>query len=188
VGRRRTRTRRTTLVLLFVVAALAGGAYVVLRDPGPQGAGATDRADRADRTPTAAPSDTSTAPVATPRPRRGVPTLAGRQNGQVTGIEVQKAGSCTPGALCPVTVTVHLRPASTTQAVVWRTGAARLCQKGITWSPPISVTAQPGWTSVYASSSVAVPPGRSLALVALTTAPARAQSPPVPVSGSSPGC
>ena len=31
------------------------------------------------------------------------------------------------------------------------------------------MTAQPGWTTVYASSSVAVPQGRSLALVALTT-------------------
>ena len=84
---------------------------------------------------------------------------------------MQKAGSCTPGALCPVTVTVHVRPAATTRAVTWKVGAARSCRSGITWSPPTSVTAQPGWTTVYASSSVPVPRGRSLALVALTTAP-----------------
>ena len=83
--------------------------------------------------------------------------------------EVQKAGTCTPGAPCPVTVTVRLRPAATTQPVTWKVGAARSCRSGITWSPPISVTAQPGWTTVYASSSVPVPQGRSLALVALTT-------------------
>ena len=87
-----------------------------------------------------------------------------------------------------MTVTVHLRPAATTQSVTWRVGAARLCRSGIAWSPPVAMTAQPGWTTVYASSSVRVPPGRSLALVALTTAPARAQSPPVPVTGSSLGC
>ena len=67
-------------------------------------------------------------------------------------------------------------------------GAARLCKRGITWSAPTTVTAQAGWTTVYASSSVRVPKGRSLALIALTTTPARAQSRPVPVTGSSLRC
>jgi hypothetical protein len=67
-------------------------------------------------------------------------------------------------------------------------GTVRSCRSGITWSPPTSVTAQPGWTTVYASSSVPVPRGRSLALVALSSAPARAQSPPVPVAGSVQRC
>ena len=53
---------------------------------------------------------------------------------------------------------------------------------------PTTVTAQAGWTTVYASSSVRVPKGRSLALIALTTTPARAQSPPVPVAGASLHC
>ncbi|KRF30307.1 hypothetical protein ASG94_20080 [Nocardioides sp. Soil805] len=187
VGRRRARTRRTTLVLLFLAAALAGSAYVVLRDPDSGGTGASARDDRPTTT---APSGSSGKPAEKPRPRprQDVGALAGRQAGQVTGVEVQKVGSCTPGSPCPVTVTVHLRPAATTQSVSWRVGAARLCRSGITWSQPVAMTAQPGWTTVYASSSVAVPPGRSLALVALTTAPARAQSPPVPLTGSSLGC
>jgi hypothetical protein len=85
-------------------------------------------------------------------------------------------------------VTVHFRPAPTTQPVVWKVGTARSCEGRVTWSPPITVTAQPGWTTVYASSSVPVPQGRALALVALTTTPARAQSPAVPVTGSSLRC
>jgi hypothetical protein len=187
VGRRRARTRRTALVLLFLAAALVGSGYVVMRDPDPGEAGAAARDDRP-TTPAPSGSTGKSAEKPRPRPRQGVQTLAARQAGQVTGVEVQKVSSCTPGAPCPVTVTVHLRPAATTQSVAWRVGAAQLCRSGITWSQPVTMTAQPGWTTVYASSSVVVPPGRSLALVALTTAPARAQSPPVPVTGSSLGC
>jgi hypothetical protein len=85
-------------------------------------------------------------------------------------------------------VTVRFRPDSTTRVFTWRVGIARSCGADISWSAPLGVTAQPGWTSVYASSSVAVPEGRSPVLVALTSAPARAQSPPVPVVGSSLRC
>ena len=87
-----------------------------------------------------------------------------------------------------MTVTVRFRPASTSRTIGWKVGAARVCKPGITWSRPVTVTAQPGWTTVYASSSVRVPKGRPLALTALTTTPARAQSRPVPVTGSSLQC
>ena len=117
-----------------------------------------------------------------------MPVLAGRHTGAITGVAVQKTGSCKPGALCPVKVTVHFRPASTTRPIGWKVGAARLCTRGITWSAPTTVTAQAGWTTVFASSSVRVPNGRSLALIALTTTPARAQSRPVPVTGSKLHC
>jgi len=80
---------------------------------------------------------------------------------------------------------VHLRPASTTRVVGWKVAAARLCKRGTAWSPTTTMTARPGWTTVYAHSSVRVPKGRSLALIALTTTPARAQSRPVAVTGTS---
>lgn len=190
VAHRGARPRRTALVVVLVSLALAASGYVVLRSPdeGGEGARGGDNA-RTSPSPTA-PADSSGEPAKRPRTgaRQDVTALAGRQAGPITGVEVQKTASCTPGAPCPVTVTVRFRPASTTQPVTWKVGAARLCESGITWSAPITVTAQAGWTSVYASSSVAVPEGRSLALVALTTAPARAQSPPVPVTGSSLRC
>lgn len=188
--RRRARTRRTLLVVLLLTAALAGSGYVVLRNPDLGIAGALGRDDNSPAPSTPAPSNPSNEPGGQPGPdpRQDVRALAGRHAGPITGVEVQKADGCTPGALCPVTVTVRFRPSSATQPVVWKVGAARLCGSGITWSPPITVTAQPGWTSVYASSSIRVPQGRSLALVALTTTPARAQSPPVPVTGTSLRC
>ena len=186
LSRRRTRARRTALVVLFLAGALAASGYVVLRDPGNEVAGTRGRTHPPGTPSATAPSDGSQAAGKHPRTRRGphAATLAPRHAGAVTGVRVQKAGTCTPGALCPVTVTVHVRPAATTRAVTWKVGAVRSCRSDVTWSPPTSVTAQPGWTTVYASSSVPVPRGRSLALVALSRSPARAQSPLVPVAGS----
>jgi hypothetical protein len=189
LSRRRTRARRTALVVLLAVALAASG-YVVLRDPGNEVAGARGRHHPPGPPSATAPSDGSQAAGKHPRSRPGqrAATIAPRHAGAVAGVRVQKAGACTPGALCPVTVTVRVRPAATTRAVTWKVGTVRSCRSGITWSPPTSVTAQPGWTTVYASSSVPVPRGRSLALVALSSAPARAQSPPVPVAGSVQRC
>jgi hypothetical protein len=183
-GHRRPRTRRLLLVALLIAAALAASGYVVLRDQDPAPPGASDRDGR--RAEPTAPADSSREPAGRqrPDPRPDVTTLAGRASGPITGVEVAGAAACTPGTPCPVTVTVRFRPATTTQPVTWRVGAARSCGSPVTWSAPVTVTAQPGWTSVYAGSSVPVPEGRSPVLVALTTAPARAQSPPVPVAGS----
>ncbi|WP_107772275.1 hypothetical protein [Nocardioides sediminis] len=190
-GHRRSRTRRLLVVGVLLTAAIAASGYVVLRDPdsGPtSSSGATDRDGR--RAEPAAPAGSSGEPAARQRrdPRPDVTALAGRSAGPITAVEVAGAAACTPGTPCPVTVTVRFRPAETTRPVAWRVGAARSCESPVTWSGPVTVTAQPGWTSVYNSSSVPVPEGRSPVLVALTTAPARAQSPPVPVAGSSLRC
>ena len=163
---------------------------MVLQDPG-LGLGGTqgrdeDPAAPRPRTPSGSPEEPATPPRSRPRP--DVAVLAGRSAGPVTAVDLLKDDGCAPGALCPVTVTVRLRPAATSQSIAWKVGAARLCGSGITWSPPVTVTAQPGWSTVYASSSVSLPQDRPIALVALTTSPARAQSPPVPVTGSSLRC
>ena len=185
----RKRGRRVALVVLVLAAVLAGSGYFVLRGPG-----ATNLPFGLGNQPTApgpsAPAHPSKKSANHPKPhhRPAVPTLAPRHAGAVTGVVVQKVGSCKPGALCPVKVTVHFRAASTSRPVGWKVGVARLCKRGITWSAPTTVTAQSGWTRVFAHSSVRVPKGRSLALVALTTTPARAQSRPLPVTGSSLRC
>jgi hypothetical protein len=187
-GHRRVRTRRLLLVALLLTAALAASGYVVLRDQDAAPPDARDRDGR--RAEPAAPAERSGGPAGRqrPDPRPDVAALAGRSAGPITAVEVAGAAGCAPGTPCPVTVTVRFRPATTTQPVTWRVGTARSCGSPVTWSGPVTVTAQPGWTSVYASSSVPVPEGRSPVLVALTTAPARAQSPPVPVAGSSLRC
>lgn len=188
--RPRTRARRLGLVALVALAVLVAGGYAVLRGTGTDVVDALGLGGRPAAPETSAPAAPSTRPAeqARGRDRGAVPALAARRAGPVTGVTVRKTGSCRPGALCPVKVTVHFRPTTTSRAITWKVGAARLCKRGISWSAPTTVTARPGWTTVYASSSVRVPKGRSLALVALTTAPARAQSRPVPVVGSSLHC
>lgn len=184
------RRGRAALVAVVVAAVLAVSGYVVVGGPGSDIVTSLGR----DKTPaapdTTTPETPSKQPAKKPKPDRpkAVAALAPRQAGAITAVALQKAGTCRPGALCPVTVTVHFRPATTSRTIGWKVGAAQVCKPGITWSAPVTVTAQPGWTTVYASSSVRVPKGRALALTALTTTPARAQSRPVPVAGASLQC
>jgi hypothetical protein len=187
--RRSTRGRHVALVALVLAAVLAGAGYFALRNPGMGIVESLGLGSRTAAPTTTAPDRTSQQPAEQlRRPRHVVPALAGRHAGPITRVVVEKAGSCKPGTLCPVKVTVQFRPASTSRPFRWKVGVARSCKRGITWSAPTTVTAQPGWTTVHAQSSVRVPKGRSLALTALTIAPARAQSRPVPVTGSSLRC
>ena len=187
--RRRSRGR-VALVALVVAAVLAVSGYVVLGGPGSDIVGSLGGEDTLAAPDTTAPDRPAKPSAKEPKPDRGqpVPTVAPRQAGPITGVALEKTGSCRPGSLCPVTVTVRFRPASTSRTIGWKVGAAQVCKPGITWSGPVTVTAQPGWTTVYASSSVRIPKGRQLALTALTTTPARAQSRPVPATGSSLQC
>jgi hypothetical protein len=172
--------------VLLVVAA-AGSGYVLTRSDD-DASGAADRREG----PNASPTGKASAGTSSKREERAsrprVETLAPRRAGIVTGVELRRTGDCSPGTLCAVTVTTRFRPVASAHAVTWRVGTVTACEGSVTWTPPVSVTAQPGWTSVYASSSVPVPRGRSVALVAVTGPPARAQSPPVPATGSSLRC
>jgi hypothetical protein len=187
--RRRTRGR-VAVVVLVVAAVLAVSGYVVLGGAASDIVGSLGRQDDPASPDPTDPDQSAEQPVKKPDQDRAqaVPSVAPRQAGAITGVALEETGSCQPGSLCPVTVTVRFRPEPTSRNIVWRVGAARVCKPGITWSGPVTVTAQPGWTTVYASSSVRVPKGGRLALTALTTAPARAQSRPVPVADASLQC
>ena len=186
----RHRIRRVALVVAVLVAAIAASAYVGLLD---RGAGLVQSLGRGNH-PTATGPDSparharqAVRRAQAPHPR-GVPTLAGRHAGLVAGVLVHKAGTCRPGSLCPVKVTVRLSAGSASRAIRWKVGTARLCKRQMAWAPPTTVTPRPGWRTVFASSSVRIPRGRALALVALTTAPTKVQSAPVPVTGAALHC
>jgi len=191
--RRRTRGR-VALVALVLAAALAVSGYVVLGGPGSDMVRSLGRGDTPAAPEATAPDEPGgqsvTQPTTKPEADRAqaVRNVAPRRAGAITGVALEKTGDCRPGSVCPVTVTVQFRPASTSRTIGWKVGTARVCKPGITWSGPVTVTAQPGWTRVYASSSVRIPRGRSIALTALTTTPARAQSRPVPVADTSLQC
>ena len=185
----RSRRRRVALVVAVLVAALAASAYVGLLN---RGSGIAESLGLGSHP--AAPATQAPAPPAHRSAQhagghhpRGVATIAARHAGPVAAVLVNKSGSCRAGSLCPVKVTVHLRTPSAGRPVSWKVGAARVCKRGMVWSPSTTVTPQPGWRTVFASSTVRLP-RRSSALLALTTAPARVQSPPVPVTGASRHC
>lgn len=186
---RRAPARRAVLAVLLLVVAVAASGYLLNR----RADDASADADRPDAR-RAAPSGTAGADTSKPEERASsqsrprIETLAPRRAGAVTGVDLRQVSDCAPGALCAVTVTARFRPAPSAQTVTWRVGTATSCDGSITWSPPVSVSAQPGWTRVYASSSVQVPRRPRVALVATTSAPARVQSSPVPVTGSSLRC
>jgi hypothetical protein len=117
-----------------------------------------------------------------------VPVLAPSSAGSVTSVQLQRLGACQPGGLCPVRVTVNLTGSTASSAVAWRVGAVQECTRHVTWSAPTGVTAQPGWTHVYAGSTVQIPVGHPVALVAVTSSPGRAQSSPDRLSGSPSHC
>jgi hypothetical protein len=189
---RRTRGR-AVLAAVVVAAVLAVSGYVVVGGPGSGIVRSLGRGDVAGAPDTSAPTAPARQPSRQPEPSKqdrakAIAGIAPSQAGEITGVLLQRSGACAPGGTCPVKVTVRFRPASTAHTITWKVGAARVCSPGVVWSPPVGVTAQPGWSTVYASSSVRVPKGRSFELVAVTTSPDRAQSRPVPVPGSAQRC
>lgn len=102
--------------------------------------------------------------------------------GPVHGVSVQAPG-CVLGAACTVRVTVATDPATGAAPVSWRVGVVDRCGRRTSWSPVTSVTPLTGWTSVYATTTVTLPRVHRTALVARTTAPARAASHLLPLPG-----
>lgn len=184
LGRRRTRPLRRWIAIAVPVCVLAVvGGYLAYGRLG-QGPGADPAAHHAHAgTPTGAKHHHAPA-----HPHATVPVIAPHQAGRITGVDLQRLNSCAPGALCGVRVTVAFTPAALTQMIGWRVGVVQPCTQHVTWSTVTSVAAQPGWTKVYAPSSVKIPPGHPFALVAVTSTPAHAQSNPAMLTSSVPRC
>ena len=127
----------------------------------------------------------SSSPTPTPRP---VPALAPGQAGPITGVEVQPLGACSPGARCAIRVTVRLAPSSTSVPLAWSFAVFDRCTGSLIELPGAQMSADPGWNYAYDTSYPTLPDGRSLALVAVTSAPARAASAPLLVPAGEPSC
>ncbi|MGN6129360.1 MAG: hypothetical protein ACTHOK_03375, partial [Nocardioidaceae bacterium] len=115
----RGRARRVGMVALIVLAVLVAGGYAVLRSTGTDVIDALGLGSQPAAPGSTAPATPSKHPAkhAQARDRSAVPRLAARHAGVVTGVAVQKTGSCRPGALCPVRVTVRMRPATTARTL-----------------------------------------------------------------------
>jgi tRNA A-37 threonylcarbamoyl transferase component Bud32 len=183
-------------VAVLVVAALAAGGYVFAKGPagelvdwvldrgGAQNADPLPRTDQAHPSPSPSTGDGVSSGLPTPHP---VPELAPPRAGAVTAVSLRALAACSPGSTCLLRLTTRITPATTSREVAMQVSVANRCTGAVRTGPAVTVTAHPGWTYVFVTTSVRLPRVGSLAAVAVTTAPARAASPPllVPATGGS---
>jgi hypothetical protein len=121
----------------------------------------------------------------TPRP---IPAPGPAAAGPVTAVTVQRLqATCASGQVCPVRVYVRLNQQPVAQNVAWTFQVVDRCTGAAVTRPGVEVTARAGWSYVYGLTYLQLPRGPALAVVAVTSAPARAASPPllVPPRGGS---
>jgi hypothetical protein len=179
-------------LVLLVVAALLAGAYaaappvgdlvdrVVGRDQ-PRGAAEEEPTD-------GGPSESPTSAGPAQQMPRPVPVLAPAQAGGVTGVVLEPVAGCTAGPDCLIRATARITPAAEVRQVSLEIRVVNLCTGAVRATPAGAVTAQPGWTSVFVTVPVRLPRARPLAVVALTTEPARAASRPLLLRSSRGAC
>jgi hypothetical protein len=146
----------------------------------------------AERSPSAAPSPSS--PPAAAATARATPAVAAQPPapptaGDVTGVELAVAGtggcSVAAGSSCVLQVRVLLAPHAV-ETVSWELMAVDRCSGAAATLPGASIDASPGYAFVWADSRVTFSTADPLILYAVSTAPARAASPGLPLAGG--GC
>jgi hypothetical protein len=131
---------------------------------------------------TAAPAPAPTRNPATPAPTAaGIPASAG----DVQAVKMTPEGQCAPGAACSIRVDLTLNRLPASEAVSYVFDIKDRCTGATSEVGGSSIPAQQGWTSAWGVSQVTLPAARALDVVAVTTAPARAASPPLTVGA---GC
>jgi hypothetical protein len=171
---------------ILLALVLLWGAFTVVRGliGGHPAASVTTPHPSATARPSTKPSATAApTPAATPTPG-GAASFGPSSAPPITSVELA-ANGCTPGGSCSVEVTVHTSSASGANDVTWTVKARDVCSGNVTDVATNKVTEQPGWTSVIGDNTITVPPGKAIQLVAMTSAPATAASPLVPVGGTS---
>jgi hypothetical protein len=171
--RRRSAVRRigAWLLSILVLAAVVVSEVVLLRDDITADIGLLLDAGRSGDRPSAARGP-ATPHVAAPAPRSA---------GSVAEVDLRPLGRCAPGAPCPVRLLVRLVPGPQPQVVTWSYRVVDPCTGTPAIAPGGSVTVPPQADRVAAMGTVPLPPLDSVAVVAVTDAPATAASQPVVV-------
>ena len=128
-------------------------------------------------TPTAtrSPGAVATSRTGTPRP---VASLAPLAAGVIAGIDLRPLATCTAKSSCPLRVTVRFAPAYSGEQVAWRIAVFNRCTGSTSVIARGQVAGAPG-SYVFDSTTPTLPVARSMAVIAITDAPARAASPPL---------
>ncbi|PVZ10049.1 hypothetical protein [Actinomycetospora cinnamomea] len=119
-----------------------------------------------------APTTTVAAPALPP-----VPVIAPPAAGDVDAVRLRVVDPpCDPGGACSVLVGIDPHPGAAAVASPWTLVVADRCRGGVV---PLGSGTSPA--GAWGTTTVVVPPGRALALLAVTDAPSRAASAPVPI-------
>lgn len=165
------RIRATTLLAaavigLVLVFAIFGVMRVIQnRQPSPsQGAAHT--------APSAKPTATAT------------PTALPASSGQVQAVRMtlDQAGPCSPGRQCQLRVQVNFPQSAGAQSATWVFQVTDRCTGQTVERPGLTTDKYPVY--VYGISSISLPQGKSLQIVAKTTSPGVAGSPPMQVGAA----
>ncbi|MHA6794518.1 hypothetical protein ACVGVM_13570 [Pseudonocardia bannensis] len=128
-------------------------------------------------------AESSEAPTLPPAP--SVPAPAPAAAGAVSGMDLRPLGPCSPGAPCEVRLLVRLQPQADPQTVDWAFRVVDRCTGAAANTPGRAVEVLPDGADVSVVDAVSLPPGRALAVFAVTDRPGTAASPPllVPAPG-----
>jgi len=164
------------LVLLAVVPRLLGG-------------GGSENSPTAAATPTPAASKAPTSAPKTPTPAArpsGPPNFGPASSGDVKSVQLAPNGDCVVGGSCALEVTVRTTLAGAPNDVTWTIKSYDPCTGSLTEVGTDKVTEQNGWNTVIGDRTVNLPSARAqLLVVAVTSAPATAASPPLTVGSGS---
>ena len=121
-----------------------------------------------------------TVPASAPTPGLApVPVVAPAAAGDVSAVRLRLLDPpCAPGAPCTVVVAVDHRPGVTPTDASWTVLVADRCRGTVV---PSGAGVTPATTGAYGVATVLLPPGRALALLAVTAPPSSAASTAVPV-------
>jgi len=140
------------------------------------------------------PASHTSSRSASPRPAPHSPApaaanaVAPRSAGFVDAVVLTPVNACQPGASCPVRVTIKITAHDDVKHVTWSFVLVDPCTGSRTSVRGGSMIARPSWQNIYTTTSVPLPQTRSVALVAMTTAPVRAASAPVSVPAGHAQC
>ncbi|MDQ3947076.1 MAG: hypothetical protein M3357_18340 [Actinomycetota bacterium] len=123
-----------------------------------------------------------------PRPPAPLPVLAPPADGPVTQVEVRAMDTCRPGGECTVLVQLGLRPQPRPIQVAWGFEIIDRCRDSRERRPGGTVSLPPGRDRVMETFPLAIPPGRSVAVIPLTTEPVAVAGRPIRLHGDPGRC
>ncbi|HEX6349381.1 MAG TPA: hypothetical protein VF160_08335 [Candidatus Dormibacteraeota bacterium] len=178
--------------LLLPIAVLAGLAVVLLiglavvprlltSGGAPTSVAGKTPSPVASKAPTPAPHT----PTPTPKPS-GPPSFGPAASGDVKSVAIAANGGCAVGGSCAVEVTVKTTTAGAPNDVTWTIKTYDACTGAVADVGTDKVTEQNGWNTVIGDRTVTLPAARGqLQVLAVTSAPATAASPPLTVGSGS---